>query len=311
MDKQISAILKEKDLIPIKNFDNFTGTFRFRVLLCKDKNNKKFIFKYTNLKESYLKEKLEREAIITNVISKSAKEHDFAFSAPIFIKYSTSNFPSWSIHEYAEGTPLGSVFRFNKKLNVDDSRSLIARILPEIQSIDKSYIDNFYKLNHIETRNKNWYLNKKTENNKFLKETFDNIFNEKIDLLFQDCHEFPCVLTHEDLLLENIICNQEKKLTILDWEHFTFDNPAEDISHIWVYSWKNPEWRNKLLKEFISNSKIDEKNILSSFRVAAVMRLIYRIRWWGTDPKIRQYNTKISLINHKKDLESIIYNKFL
>lgn len=307
--KQIKKILKKEGLTPIKSFDKMAGTYKFHILLCKNINNKKIIFKSSQKDIKSIKKQVEKEFKITNAIYSNAINQKFSFTVPRFLKYSLDNYPYWLTHEYLEGSPMGIVFDF-KSFVTNKIADMLAKAIAEIQKIN---IENF-KNQKFEFHDIKWYRQQKNENIIFLKNYVNQKKIDYINDFFNNFPEFKCVPAHQDLSLSNIIYNNKlNKIGIIDWEIFTYDSCTRDLAHLWVHSWKKPLWRNFLIKQFKKYSKIDRNYFEKTFKLSAILELIYYIKCQEVKSSIKsdvkKYYTKKSVQAHLRDLNNLISNK--
>ncbi|TRZ78402.1 hypothetical protein D4R87_00770 [bacterium] len=313
----MKEILEKEKLIPLKNFNNMTGTYKFHVLLCENTDNKKILLKISRNDNNIVKNQIEKEFKLTNAVYSFVKLKKLSFTVPQYLHYHINSYPYWLIHEYIEGNPLGMIFNFNKSTDTPEMANKLALCLSEVQTIKKDSINNLNLSSKVEIHDINWYRKQKNENIQFVekyiknKKTINTVHN-----FFDNFPKFQCVATHQDFGFQNIVFNPiNQQIGILDWEIFAFDSPARDIAHIWVHSWKKPEWRNLLLEKFISLSNIEKDNLKNIFKLSAILELGYYIKCFDIKRELKtnmqKYYTKTAVNAHIKDLKNIINNKIL
>jgi len=314
---ELQQFLQEKQLTPLQNFDGMMGTLKFYVLLCKDKENRKIILKISRNDNNIVKNQIEKEFKLTNTIYSIVKSKNFSFIIPQYLQCHTDTYPYWLTHEYIQGKPIGMIFNFNKNTDTAKMAYKLALCLSEMQTINKTDISKLNLSNNIETHNIDWYRKQKNENIQFVEKYIKN--REIINIannFFDHFPEFQCVPTHQDFGFQNIIFDaKNEKIGILDWEIFAFDSLARDIAHLWVHSWRKPEWRILLLNRFVSLTKINKDLFREIFKLSTILELGYYIKCFDVKKDIKEnmqkYYTKTALDAHVKDLENIINNKIL
>lgn len=115
-----------------------------------------------------------------------------------------------------------------------------------------------------------------------------------------------------DLLPANIIITKDDKIIFSDFEWFSFDNYISDLSFLWLFLWRYPNWQKKLL---IFNLNKKDENF---FRVSLIRQII---GWYSNpfDPRFKvnkdqrkEYKKHIwsdYLINAGKSFDDLINTK--
>jgi len=92
------------------------------------------------------------------------------------------------------------------------------------------------------------------------------IYNENKDKIFSSEN---IKASFGDLIPANIIYTTNEKVVFLDFEWFSFDHYLADVSFLWLYLWKYPDWQKKLLESFI-----DTEDKKKSFQINVLRQLI-------------------------------------
>lgn len=111
----------------------------------------------------------------------------------------------------------------------------------------------------LEERKSDWYLNNLKEAQEALETEFNPDFfvavqnflgskgrtinNNTIYLANGDLHP-------ANLLIKCLLSTEAKNFMFSDWDILHFNNPAYDLADLFVWGWRNKEWRQKLVNEF-------------------------------------------------------------
>lgn len=160
---------------------------------------------------------------------------------------------------FVEGEMAGDTdkqFGFNPKILNKIDPKLLACGLYELQNLSSSEI--FANCN-MEIRKSYWFLNNLKETEIAVSAEFDSSYPYNIDQFMRKYGRMidsnSKYLVNGDLHPQNIFVNcllegEGKVFIISDWDLLHFNNPAYDLSDLYIWSWKNPAWREKLISEF-------------------------------------------------------------
>lgn len=260
IDRIVREKLKELNLTPKLPLSSFKKKKkRFYSSPCKEK----VFFKMLLVEEDWVGRLLKREAIATKVLTNRPN-----LNIPGFVSADIENMPYWFIHEYLPGPLVGHFYEIYKQGRKKEIIRKIVDNLLALQSIKKGSAS---RIPFLGKRGYETHFNiiKKRE----------GLIKDKRGVDFKSIYQFAkkqekylkeaeFVLTHGDFTLANFFINKNK-VYITDLEHARLDNLAADISHLWIQTWKFPDWRRELLSYFISKLPKDKQN-----RFKEIFRLI-------------------------------------
>ncbi len=160
---------------------------------------------------------------------------------------------------FVEGEMAGDTdnqFGFNPKSLDKIDPQILARGLYELQNLSTSDI---FEGQGLEVRKSNWYLNNLKETEKAISSEFGSSYLYNIDQFMRKYGRMidssSKYLVNGDLHPQNIFINcllegEGKIFIISDWDLLHFNNPGYDLSDLYIWSWKNQIWREKLISEF-------------------------------------------------------------
>lgn len=202
-----------------------------------------------------------------------------------FLGGSVSEIPEWYAHEFVEGKILGDFYDIPKKILSENYVEGVVENLRNLQTATKDFIKDAEKIGIIGSIKKRgyddykntiaFYEKEKVGKNKINFAKISELFENNKKLLDED----P-VIAHGDFTLANQIVGDDGKIYLSDWESVRIDNIAADLAHLWVQSWRYPQWREKLLGTFLENLPDDKKeNFKTIFRLMAIEQSLAEIRW--------------------------------
>jgi len=199
---------------------------------------------------------------------------------------SLKDIPEWYAYDYIEGDILGDFYDMHRKHEKDIYFKKSVENLKNLQSVSDEFIKEAEKngvIRHIKKRGYNDYYNtvKYYEGQGIGDKKID--FESVYKLLEKNKEELNnnLIFAHGDFTLANqIVSKKDNKIYFSDWDSVKIDNIAADITHLWVQTWRYPEWRSKLLNEFLNN--LSEKNkdkFKEIFRITAIEQSMAEIKW--------------------------------
>lgn len=128
--------------------------------------------------------------------------------------------------------------------HIDEEK--IGRALGQLQKMTFSHLK-------LEIRGAGFYLANTFEFKPALAEEYNANFAAKVeDFLSARTNlvdKYSHFLCNGDLHPQNIMF-QNEKFMIIDWDLLQFNNPAWDLTDLYVWGWRKPEWGEKLLAAF-------------------------------------------------------------
>lgn len=160
---------------------------------------------------------------------------------------------------FVEGEMAGDTdgqFGFNPKNLEKIDPKILAQGLYELQNLSSSSI---FVNSGLERRKSSWFQNNLKETEKAISSEFDTSFPYNIDQFMRKYGRMidanTKYLVNGDLHPQNIFVNcllegEGKIFIISDWDLLHFNNPAYDLADLYIWSWKSPQWREKVISEF-------------------------------------------------------------
>lgn len=176
-------------------------------------------------------------------------------------------------HEYISGQLSGdttSLFGVNEDAFAPIDPKILAHCLFELQVLSAAPVflvpkplvpvagmtkNNFV----LEERQSSWYLNNLSETKEALEKHLGQGFFEKAQIFLgnhgRSVDACSKVLVDGDLHPENmmikcLIAGEAKDFMLSDWDLLHFNNPGYDLADLYVWGWRNQDWREKLINEF-------------------------------------------------------------
>ncbi len=249
------------------------------------KDNEKVFLKARIVDDNSAVHGLEKEMEISRIMTKNKK---IASNVNVtkFLKGSLKEIPEWYTHAYIEGELLGDFYDMPKKNMNDACVKNSVKNLRDLQSVSDVFMKEAEKNGVIKYIKKRGYEDYKNTIDYYEKQ---KIGNGKID--FESVYKIVeknkkilnenFVIAHGDFTLANqIISGKDGKIYLADWESVRIDNIAADLTHLWVQLWRYPNWRSKLLKEFLESLGAKDKDrFMEIFRITAIEQSMAEIKW--------------------------------
>jgi len=222
------------------------------------KNIKQKVFNYH--KEFIISEILGNVKNITRVIKKGTNDDFFWIIREFF------DGQSFSAYEHA---PLGSYDKINNNLIKYKNEFIlnIHNFVKLLQKIDVSGCKKYDKYFKLRFENAILKSNVKKVEKLF---NIDLINTLKFyNLNFENYNKQRPVFCHGDFNPSNIILTNKNQIVFTDFEWAGIDNEFMDISFMWLFLWRLPDWQKDLIDEIILNGP--DK---TSFRMCVIRQLI-------------------------------------
>lgn len=285
LNEEIRKLAQREDFIitnPVSTFVKKNKRFYAHSVL---QNNKKVFLKMRIIDDNGAVAGLEKEMEITKIMTNSEVISDKVN----FTKYlagSLKEFPEWYTHGFIEGDLLGDFYEMSKKFEKEICVKNVVENLSNLQSVSDEFIEEAKKNGIIKYINKrgytdyyntvDYYEKQKTGEREIDFESVYSLLEKNKKILDENL-----VIAHGDFTLANqIVSDETGEIYLSDWESVRIDNIAADLTHLWVQTWRYPEWRSKLLKEFLKN--IPDKEVskfMEIFRITAIEQSMAEIKW--------------------------------
>jgi len=313
---KVHKIIKDQKLTPYQDIDKLIDPTHHTVgIFCSNFKNDKVLLRILITSDKKKNNSFIKEFMIYNFF----KRHRNLFNKlPLLIKGSIDKQPKWMIRKFYPGQMTGDFWGFDKEKLTPSLTKLLIEYILKLQS--KS--NEWSKKNKLPKRAANWFI-KDWKNdldynpdfvysvfiNKYLnlreRKKLDLIFKNYKDLLNKNCHFF----THGDLMPQNILIDQNKKIFFIDWEEAHLNNPLFDTSYIYVNAWQDKSWREKFLKKFIKLHPERDKKILSKLAQLNILVISLRMAEYAHLNLVHQkILIKRALREHLKTIKSILKN---
>ncbi len=276
VEKKILKLFKKLKVEPIEKEDILEkinqGLRRFYTAVCKDEKGRNFFLKVRVLRIRRVVKQLNNEIKIYQFLNKIAKKISLNFLFPSILKKGKFQGLNFYLRDFIEGELAGQVREdfgykkfFLKKLTPKEMNMAIF----SFQRIPKSYTKKLKLHKHGGW----WYYQhflqlKKNFLNFFLKSPFNQKILTKKEVektekilkknkkFLDEMANFP---THGDLYPNNIVITRDKKILLLDWELFHFNNYYFDPCFVWLLSYKEKKWQKKFFNLMMKNHRNSEK----------------------------------------------------
>jgi len=203
-----------------------------------------------------------------------------------FLEGSLKDIPEWYAYNYIEGDLLGDFYEMPKKHEKDSYIKNSVTNLRNLQSVSDEFIKEAEKngvIKYIVKRGYEDYFNtvQYYEKQKVGQGKIDfagvyALLEKNKELLNKDF-----VIAQGDFTLANqIVSGKNGKIYLSDWDSVRIDNIAADLTHLWVQTWRYPDWRKKLLQEFLESLPAKDKDRFKNiFRITAIEQAMAEIKW--------------------------------
>lgn len=272
--EQVEKLLKDLKL-KVENFPQKFQKFidndkRFFYSTCFTKNNDKVFIKVAIKNDLSVFDSLIREATATKLIGDVTK-----IKIP---KYCDGDFNAetpWFIHEYVEGESFGYFYELDKKYrDVRFTDQLLSNLAILYEASDQLLASDCFFRN-LKKKDYQVYLNTFLSFEKYAqRENIQLDFTAILKLL----EETKCLFAEKDIyivahgdftLANNIVSGNDIYLT--DWESVHINNFVDDLGRLWIQLWLYPNWRKKLLLNFVNGIGRNKKEKFKQiFRVVAI-----------------------------------------
>jgi len=189
----------------------------------------------------------------------------------------------WLIRKYYEGESLSDNatddkltlwgYDILKKKYLKRKRVIIPAIVADLKSIlkiDKKFIRDRDNLIDVSARFKHDLescdLNEIERDIGFGLKKQLNFYNENKNNYFSEKNIRVCI---GDLVPSNILLTDTNQVILSDFAFFCLDNYLLDITYLWLFLWRYPNWQKEFLANFIKN-----KNDRDNFRLCLIREII-------------------------------------
>ena len=290
------------------------GLRRSYVILCEDKNQKKYCFKIFDSKDQKAKERFIDEVRNTKLIRRFIPRKYKSWIPEIVFSDLKIDKP-YCVIKYAKGMGLStflSDFGIDRGMFKHTNFDLFIKFFKEIQDLkDKR---TFEALPSWGGRNINKELNYylPVVKNLLSDQTYDNII-QFLDSSKLNLYKDYYVTSHRDLYPENIIIEKRfsNKITFLDWEYFSVVPLGYDAAFLFLLFWREEFWKAKTYAFFENLYRKDPKKheaFVNSFKICLVIlgiRFIYQVKSFG-NKEGREYEHFIRTVIY--DIENTLNN---
>lgn len=157
----------------------------------------------------------------------------------------------WVWHEYLPGEPVGDTVTTFGWRDGDFSLVSAERLAASIAFLQS--ISNF----DLPKRQAKFYLANLWETHKALEKELDRGFYEQVREHLSSRTKIvdraPLVVANGDLHPQNIIVSPSG-FGFADWDLLHLNNPGFDLVDIYVWAWRDQDWRKKLLEAFLAKN---------------------------------------------------------
>lgn len=302
---------------------------RFYIVICKDRQKNKYLFKARLQKTREVLKDIKREIEVFRLLSKINREKKFPFLLPQFIKQGIYKGVHWYLREYQEGELAGQMkfdFGFKNFFLKNCPPQEFAKALLSLQEVPLLRLRKLKLYKHggwWYSQDFRYYKNtfiKAFLNSKLNKNLLSQDDIEKIEKVFKENKKFldkkTNRLSHGDLYPNNILFTPEKKISILDLGLVHLNNSSFDPAMVWLDGRKNRKWQREFLKFFLEREGNDFKKLFQISLISLTVRLAGYCHWCLTRNK-NEYPTLSSkfqspvfsiLVYYLKTLKLALYD---
>lgn len=230
------------------------------VFLVEDKQGEKFVLKQSPAAQRLVK--------FSQLVHKKGGE--LAEVMPVFWAYgdfSCQKFLSWEL----AGDTVKSYGIKREAFNFINPEKL-ARAIWQLQTLFLPAGRQAFSDPTLETRGANFYLKNTSEFKEALNQEFapglfsrvEQFLLSKRDLVDKYSH----FLANGDLHPQNIMFN-DNEFKLVDWDLLHLNNPGWDLTDLYVWGWRDSNWRQRLLNEFkrVTRTPISDFEQIFAFEV--------------------------------------------
>lgn len=220
--------------------------------------------------------------------------------------------PYWYLYKVVSGKPAGTfsqTYAFEERFYASFVLPQLIRDLKELRSLKPRHLElptwnSVYLISKF-LRKLSRVVDAETSIPKDLLTrslSFVNASSKVLDIA-------PMYLSHNDLHTGNLLVSiSKRKVYFIDFEYTGYNNIAFDMCFIYIFSWNNPSYQKKFMKEYIASLEPDQREQFEQvFPVTHVYFLIWFLSFvikWRLRAGEENYRAAVSYI--KKTLSSIL-----
>lgn len=245
-------------------------------------NRRDVLVKIVTLSNTSKVSGIEKEALVNNIINKhnSDLRLPYIFVGKVLALGRNEDY-AWIIRSFYKGRSLSKIkdnvvlmgydilprkYQLNRKdvidqivYNIDSLRTL------EMDSEDSKTSLSVFK-ERFEKKLEDYSIKEIEEGLSINLEKQINFYNKNAQAYYKNSN---IKATLGDLVPANIILKNDKQLIFTDFEWFCFDNYMMDVTFLWTFLWRYPDWQKYLLEK----SVITEKDKIF-FRMCLIRQII-------------------------------------
>lgn len=277
-----------------------------RKKVLKENQNAKILEEFSQLVTSYTK-------LLREIMPKLTSESIFLDTHVREQKYTFIML----IHDFIEGELAGDTtlsFGIKKENFSYLDPKIISRSLLELQNLSsaqtfllpKSVVPSINQSKNkfrLEERNSSFYLSNIGETKSALEKeigkdfwfSLTNFLSRWAKTVDQNTNVLANGdLQPENLIVKGLISGQAKNFMLSDWDLLHFDNPGFDLADLYVWSWRNREWRQILLAEFKASYQGNQDELAVCLRFCQVylscqmIKHVYLMREKGLNDEAKE-----------------------
>lgn len=245
---------------------------RGQFILVGSYNGTKSILKITSISNPVKAKNLEKEYIVTSAIFDNT-----VFGRTLFFD-KNENYVCY-VREYIQGHPLSAynqdssvvLYRYDildKKVCVDKEK-IINGITHSLDIIHEETYRKALMLSPRDYFGQRWNMDIKQYNVSSIEKGLKHSLKDQVDFYYKNFNSYKenyscCV---GDLNPANILFDG-KDVRLVDLEWFSIDNSMLDISFLWLFLWRYPDWQELLLRNVASEREKDD------FRASVIRQII-------------------------------------
>lgn len=205
----------------------------------------------------------------------------------------------WYVKEFVPGEPLArynespTVALYNYDVIDPSLISMSSEIVPLISDLLRDIRKNKIKANlPVSFSTRRWSMDLEDYHIAEIEKGIGNSLSQSVK--FYGKAKEKCFTPEKtgmclgDLVPSNILYdNKARKVSFIDLEWAGLENREMDLSFLWLFLWRYPEWQKKLLNSF--KEEIDE----DSFRACTIRQIV---GWYDSVFKPKDVSTEMSLI---------------
>lgn len=208
-----------------------------------------------------LKDSKHREEHFTRELefyqSNDALTRESSYFTPRLVTFNVSHKPYWMLQQLVEGKPLTD---FAQDLGRPQDLIHIIQLTNLLESMRTFPVERLHALRRLSPTVKVYdysqfreavrkYECDCIENSQLVYSAVSHLMRRHHDLLDSTAR----TLAHGDFQPRNILATKFGSLRVVDWEHFSINNPAYDVAFFWLNTGAFPVFRRKFLEHYRSN----------------------------------------------------------